>query len=175
MKKTGYITFSAMMGALSVVLMLVSYFPYLTYTVPAFAALFIMVAVIECGTKWATFSYICAAVISLLTAEPEAALLFLCFFGYYPIIKVPLERIKSKVLRITLKALLFNGTILLIYLVIMRILGIDDGFSGGAQYMAYLTLALANGVFWVYDFELLRLSDWYFYKFHNTVSRFLKK
>lgn len=175
MEKTGYITFSAMMAALSVVLMLVSYFPYLTYTVPAFAAIFIMVVVIECGLKWATFSYVSAAVITLLVAEGEAAAFFVCFFGYYPIIKVLLERIKIKPLKIALKLAVFNASVLLVYFVIMRLMGIDAGFEGYGKYMAYAALALGNGVFLLYDFELVRLSNWYYYKFHKTVERLLKK
>ncbi len=175
MKKTGYITFSAMMAALSVVLMLVSYFPYLTYTVPAFAAIFIMVVVIECGLKWATFSYVCAAIISLIVAEAEAAIIFVCFFGFYPIIKVLLERIKIKPLKIALKLAVFNASVLLVYFVIMRLMGIDAGFEGYGKYMAYVALAVGNGVFLLYDFELVRLSNWYYYKFHKTVERLLKK
>lgn len=174
-KQTGYITFSAMMAALAVLLMLVSYFPYLTYTVPAFAALFIMVAVIECGLKWATLSYLSAAIITLILAEAEAAVLFVCFFGFYPIIKVLLERIKIKPLKITVKLAVFNASVLLVYLVVMRLMGIDDGFEGYGKYMAYAALVVGNGVFLIYDSALVRLSYWYYYKFHKTVNKWLKK
>ena len=39
MKNTSKITFSAIMSALAVVIMLISYFPYLTYAIPAIAGL----------------------------------------------------------------------------------------------------------------------------------------
>ncbi len=175
MKKAGHITLGAVLGALAVVVMLVSYFPYLTYAIPALAALFVMVAVIELGPKWALFSYLTAAVLSLLLAEHEAALLFVCFFGYYPIIKLQLERIKSVLLRYIFKFAIFNTAILVVYYVAMRLMGIEDGFGGYTQYMLYAVWALANGVFLLYDYEIVRLSQWYIERLHSRVSRFLRK
>lgn len=175
MKKAGYITFGAVLGALAVVVMLVSYFPYLTYAIPALASLFIMVAVIEMGTKWALFSYVTAAVLTLLLAEHEAALLFVCFFGYYPIIKLPIERIKNIILRYILKLAVFNTAVVLVYSIAMKLMGIDDGFGGYTQYMIYAVWALANGVFVLYDYEIVRLSQWYIERLHSRVSRFLRK
>ena len=175
MKKTGYITFGAVMSALCVVVMLVSYFPYLTYTVPAFAALFVMAVLIEIGIKWAIFTYISAAIISLLIAEPESAMFFAFFFGYYPIVKVFLERIKNKALRIASKILVFNASLLLMYFVIMRLMGIESDFGGYSQYIVYVALVLANVVFFVYDIALKRLSGWYLFKMHPIVKKFLKK
>ena len=55
MKNSKKITFSAIMAALATVIMLVSYFPYLTYAVPAIAGLCIMVVVIEINKKWDIF------------------------------------------------------------------------------------------------------------------------
>ena len=91
MRKTGHITFGAVLAALAVVVMLMSYFPYLTYSIPALAGMFIMVAVIELGNKWALFSYVVSAFLSVLFAEPEAAFLYVFLFGSYPIIKVLIE------------------------------------------------------------------------------------
>ena len=48
--------------------MLLSYFPYLTYAVPAVAGLFIMAAVIEAGYKWALGAYAAASVLVFLFA-----------------------------------------------------------------------------------------------------------
>ena len=164
-----------MMSALCVVLMLVSYFPYLTYTVPAFAALFVMAVLIETGIKWAIFTYISAAVISLLTAEPESAIFFAFFFGHYPIVKVFLERIKNKALRTLSKFLVFNVSLAFMYFLVMRLMGIETDFGGYSQYIVYIALVLANIVFLVYDSALKQLSGWYLFKIHPIVKKFLKK
>jgi hypothetical protein len=81
MKQTGKITLCAMFAALSVVLMLAAYFPYLTYGVPAVASIFVMLAVIEAGKGYASLTYLASAVITLLLAEPEAKMLYVCFLG----------------------------------------------------------------------------------------------
>ncbi len=175
MKKTGNITLGAMLGALSVAVMLVSYFPYLTYSVPAIAGLFIMTAVIEMGTKWALFSYITAAVLTLLLAEPEASLFFVFFFGYYPIVKVPFEKVKKPVLRFVAKFAVFNVAVLLIYFVLMRIMGIDGVFGGYTKYMIYGLWIAANGVFVLYDYMLAVLAQWYLCRIHPVVVKLFKR
>ena len=85
------------MAALASVFMLTSYFPYLTYAIPALAGLFIMVAFIETDIKWAAVTYIASSVLIFFVAEPEAKLLYIMFFGYYPIIKALFERVRSRV------------------------------------------------------------------------------
>ena len=86
-----------------------------------------------------------------------------------------LERIKIKPLKIAVKLAVFNASVLLVYLVVMRLMGIDDGFEGYGKYMAYAALVVGNGVFLIYDSALVRLSYWYYYKFHKTVNKWLKK
>ena len=68
MKKNSKLTLSAMMAALASVFMLLSYFPYLTYAIPALAGLFIMVIVIEIDCKWAIGGYIASAFLVFLLA-----------------------------------------------------------------------------------------------------------
>lgn len=175
MKKAGYVTFGAIMAALSVVVMLVSHFPFLTYSLPAIASVFIMVAVLELGPKWAAGSYVASSFLVWLFAEKEAALLYILFFGYYSIIKVYIERIRNVVLKYVVKLVLFNGVIALIYLLLAGILGIEGEFAGlGTAMLAVLWLA-ANFVFVVYDICLVRLSYFYGLTLHKRVSRYIKK
>ena len=86
------------MAALAVVLMLAAYFPYLTYAIPAFAGLCIMVVLLETGAKWAISAYITSAVLTLLFCEPEAMLMYVFLFGYYPILKAFIEKINKPLL-----------------------------------------------------------------------------
>ena len=91
------------MSALAVVFMLLSYFPYLTYAIPAVAGLFIMATVIEINLKWAFLSYLTSAVLVFLFAEFESRLLYIFFLGYYPILKAIIEKIKKPVIEWILK------------------------------------------------------------------------
>ena len=75
--------------------MLLSYFPYLTYAIPAVAGLFIMAVVIELDVKWAFLSYTSSAVLVFLFAEMESKLMYVFFLGYYPIVKALLERMRK--------------------------------------------------------------------------------
>ena len=82
MKNTGKITLCAIMSALAVVIMLVSYFPYLTYAIPAVAGLCVMVVLIETDYKWAFFCYVTSAVLVFLFAELESKFMYVFFFGF---------------------------------------------------------------------------------------------
>lgn len=125
MKQTVKITLCGILAALSAVFMLLSYFPYLTYAVPAVAGLFIMVAVIEAGYKWALGAYAAASVLVFLFAEPEGKLLYICFFGYYPILKAVFDRRKSRIVEWFLKLAVFNAAIIAVYAVFARLFGVS--------------------------------------------------
>ena len=175
MKTTGKITLSATMAALATVIMLVSYFPYLTYAVPAVAGLFIMISVMEINCKWALLSYISASFFVFLFAEPESKLMFIGFFGFYPILKCLIERINKPVLEWIIKILLFNVCILLIYKVFAKIFMIpEDNLNEFFKYGEIVLLIFANAVFVVFDIALSRMANFYFAKFHFRVSRIFK-
>ena len=175
MKRTKKLTFSAMMAALSAAFMLLSYFPYLTYAIPAAASLFIMAVVIEIDKKWAILSFIASAVIVFLTAEIESKLMFLGFLGYYPILKATVERIRKPVLEWIIKILAFNIAVVVIYFAFSGVLNVsarDFGVLG--EYGIYIILILGNAVFAVYDIALSRLAMAYMYVMHPKVKKILK-
>lgn len=175
MKRTKSITLCGLMAALASLFMLTSYFPYLTYAIPAMAGLFIMVSVIELGVKWAVLTYFASAVIVFLLAEPEAKLLYILFFGYYPILKAVTERQKSRVLEYLIKFLIFNVAIILTYGVFAGIFGIQlDDFGYFGKYTMVILLAVANIVFVLYDKAVSQLAGFYMYRLHSIVKRILK-
>ena len=109
MSNTKKITFCAIMAAIAVVIMLTSYFPYLTYAIPAIASVFILIPTLELGLKWGTITYFVSAIIILLVGEMEAKLLFVIFLGYYPIVKETVERYLSTPLQYIIKFAVFNA------------------------------------------------------------------
>ena len=175
MKKTGKITVCAMMVALASALMLTSYFPYLTYAIPAVAGLFIMVAVIETDVKWATVSYIASAIIVFIMAEPEAKMLYVLFFGYYPIVKSLSERLKSRITEYLLKFLVFNASIIVAYLLMWVLLGISiDEMGEFGKYTAIVMLVAGNIIFPIYDIAVAQVARFYIARVHPAVAKIFK-
>lgn len=162
MKKTKKITFCAMMSALACVFMLTSYFPYLTYAIPAISGLFIMVNVIEFGYKWGFISYFASAFPVFLLAETESKLMYVCFFGFYPIIKAITEKMNKPIFEWIIKFAVFNGGVLAVYLLLSGVFGISlEDFGVLGKYGAYILLALGNAVFVLYDIAVSRMAMFY--------------
>ena len=98
MNKSIRVAFCGIITALCTVLMfLTGLISIGTYALPAFAGILLIVVVIEMGTGWAWPVYIAVSVLSvLLSGDKEAALLFVLFFGYYPILKAVFEKMQKK-------------------------------------------------------------------------------
>ena len=177
MKNTVKLTFSAIMAALSAAVMLTSLFPYLTIAIPAVAGLFVMLVTIELGAKWATLSFLVSAVmVALLPGDIEAKMLYIVFFGYYPVLKAFFEKPKSRVVEYVFKFLTFNAIIVLAYSVIGPIIGLDQSdFGDFGKYTAVILLLVANVVFPIYDLAVSRMAMLYMIRLHKSVSRIISK
>ncbi len=176
MKAANKITLCAVMASLATVIMLVSYFPYLTYAVPAVAGLFVMVVVIEIDCKWAFLSYLSSAFLTFLFAEPESKLMFIGFFGFYPIIKCLIEKLNRPVFEWILKFLVFNVCVITVYKLIARLLGVSfDDMNHIIKYGELILLGMGNFVFVFYDIAVSRLAGLYSEKLHFRISRMLKR
>ena len=157
------------------VFMLMSYFPYFTYAVPAITGLLTMMLVIEINVKWAFAAYIAASVLVFIFAEPESKLMYICLFGYYPIVKALIERINKPVIEWILKLAVFNVAAIMIYAVFAGMFGVSiDDFSTLGKYGAYIFLGFGNAVFVLYDITVSRLSGTYIYRIHPKVKKLLK-
>ena len=175
MKQSKRIAFCGMMSALTVVIMLVSYFPYLTFAVPAVAGLTSCIILIELNSKWSWGSFVSAALLSILLCEKESATLFLCFFGFYPILKSYLEKIKLRAVEYILKFGLFTACVCCAYFVIIKVFGIPmEGMGDFGKYTPIILLALGEVMFFFYDIAITRVVYLYMVKFHDRVQKMLK-
>lgn len=173
MNKTKKITFCAVMAALAAAFMLLSYFPYFTYAIPAVSGLFIMVTVIETDRKWALAAYIASAVPVFIIAESESKLMYILLFGYYPILKAKVETLKKPALEWILKIIVFNIAVLAIYLMFSKLFGISiDDFGELGKYGAYVFLAIGNIVFVIYDIAVSRMAMFYLNIVRPKIKRF---
>lgn len=155
--------------------MLLAYFPYFTYAIPAFAGALFFVINIEAGRKWAVFSYIASAVIVLISCEKESAMLFVGFFGYYPVLKGIFEEYLKPTLSWLVKLVLFNIAAVISYLIIVFVFGIPF-FEGELTASVFLgiMLFLGNIVFVIYDLGLTRIISYYIAVLHPRVNKLFK-
>ncbi|WP_255575713.1 hypothetical protein [Caproiciproducens faecalis] len=147
-----------------------------TYALPAFAGILLIVVVIELGAGWAWPVYLASSLLSLLLAgDKEAAMLFIIFFGYYPILKAYFERIHQRFLSWLLKFAVFNAAMILGFFLSIKVLGVpEDSFTVFGVYLPWAFLAAGNCVFVVYDYAISSLVGMYFQRFHRFVGKWLK-
>ncbi len=175
MKSSKKIALSGMISALAVVIMLIAYFPYLTYALPAIAGVLFSVIMIEINSKWALGSFASAAILSLVLCEKESSFLFVAFFGYYPVLKAYLERIPSRVVEYIVKFIVFNAATVASYLVIIYVFRIPiEDMGAFGRYTILILLGMGNVMFVVYDMAVSKLIDEYMFKLHRRVGRMLK-
>ncbi|MGX8710674.1 hypothetical protein ACRQU7_08985 [Caproiciproducens sp. R1] len=147
-----------------------------TYALPAFAGILLIVVVVELGVGWAWPVYLASSVLSLLLAgDKEAAMLFVVFFGYYPILKAQIEGMHRRVLSYFLKFGVFNAAMILGFFLSIRVLGVpEDSFTVFGIYLPWVFLVAGNFVFAVYDYAISSLVALYFQRFHRYVGKWLK-
>lgn len=119
------IALCGMLGALSVVLLLVgSALQLATYAAPMLAAFLLIPVLEEYGTRYALLTYGTVSVLSLLLV-PETELVFFYIFvmGYYPVLQRALQAVHNTVLRWFVKFIVFNAATVLVYLVLFALFG----------------------------------------------------
>ena len=168
MRKSTQVALGGLASSLCLVLMFMTgLFPFATYALPAMAGIILIIIVIENGPSTAWLVYAAVSMLSMFVVpDKEAALIFIAFFGYYPILKQAIEKnIKFKPFQIILKFLTFNTAIITMYTILIKFIGASEaiaemGALGTAG--AILLLVLGNITFVIYDFALTLLITVYF-------------
>lgn len=167
MKKLSFnIALGGIISALCILLMfLVGVLPFFVYAFPMLCSLLVCIVYYECGLKTSLVTYISVSVLSLiLSPDKESVIIFAAFFGYYPIAKIYIDRLSSKLVRIILKLAIFNASVVAAYYALISIFGVVDmtEMSGDfGKYGAVVLLALGNFTLIVYDIAIKRLSNKY--------------
>ena len=168
MRKSTQVALGGLASSLCLVLMFMTgLFPFATYALPAMAGIILIIIVIENGPSTAWLVYTAVSLLSMFVVpDKEAALIFIAFFGYYPILKQSIEKhIKFKPLQLVIKFIIFNTAIILMYTVLIRFIGATEAIMEmGAMGRAgeILLLVMGNITFAIYDFALTLLITVYF-------------
>ena len=163
--QTKKLTVCAMLSALGVVLLwLGSAIEVVDISMAVVASLFCVFAVIEYGgvAPWLIFA-VTGVLSLLLLPQKTPAVLYLLFFGYYPIIKEKLEK-KRRMIAWIGKEIVFNGALFLL-LILSRFFLL--GSAAEPLWIFVAVVVLAEITFPVDDIALTRLISFYLYRLRD--------
>ena len=157
----------SMMAALSVVIMILGGVLGLgMYASPMIAGFCIMYIGREHGAKYQWLVWAAVSLLSfILVPNAEENLMYLCFFGLYPILWPGFEKLSPK-LRWVCKLLYFNLMIIAVEALVMLVLVPE---TMGAVMLITLLL-MGNVIFLCYDFLIPR-ADVLFRKYLGNLKR----
>ena len=125
--------------------------PVATFVCPMLCTLMLFVVLRLCGRRVTWTWYGAVAVLSLLLSPDKEAAAVFVFLGYYPIVKPWLD---GRKLAWLWKGLLFNGSVALMYFLLLRLLGmgeLGEEFAGLGTVMLLVLLAMGNVTFFLLD------------------------
>ena len=177
MKQSSKTALGGIVSALSVVLMLMTaVIPFMSYALPLIAGALLILMVIEINKSWAFIVYAAVSLLAVFVVpDKEAAVFYVAFFGYYPIIKSTLEKHLPRVVEWIVKFAIFNFAVIAAYFFTVKVLGIPfDDIGEWGRYGMLVLLAVANVTFLVYDIMLTKLVTLYLYKFRKSFKKIFK-
>jgi len=168
-KKTRKITLPALFSAITVVILyFASIWPTGQVGLVAVASLFAAAAVIETGLVSGVYVYaVSSALGMLLIPNRVAALIYILFFGYYPIVKSLVERIRGTALQWILKLLVFNVSLAAVWFLFREIV-FDFGDSAPGVVIVFLG---GSAVFAMFDYGFTKVIWLYI----NRISKYTHK
>ena len=177
MRPAGKVALGGMMGALSLMCLMRSFIPSTEYMMPAIAGALLLPVVVECGRRWGLMVYAVTAILALLfTPMLEPRVLYVAFFGYYPVLKAALEGQPLRWLEWVGKLAVFNGSVCLSYWLMLQFMGLDPAvFEIFGVNLPLMLLALGNLVFLMYDKLLSLLVTQYWRRLHGVFARLFKR
>lgn len=145
----------------------------LELAITAVAGLFIAAAVIEYGLGAGAACYAVASFLCLLLApEKEAALLFACLFGHYPLLKSVIETQKwSKPAEWISKIAVFNISAGVVYLILLVTGLLPKDMWGYTAILYAAGILVLNAVFVLYDVALGQLITFYRLRIRNKLRK----
>lgn len=163
-------------GLSAALMMLSSVIPFLTYAIPAMAAILVMFMKIECDWKWGLGVYFGTAIVSaLVVPEKEAVAIYIALIGYYPLLKTLFDKL-PKIVGYIVKAVFFVGITVATYYIIMHVFGISTELLEDTQgFMIPLLVVLGLAAFIMYDIAIEKLEISYYRKWQKQLRKLFKK
>ena len=154
-----HIAFGGMFAAVAMVIMnFGSLIPVATFVCPMLCMMILAFVRKMCGQRIAWAWYGAVAILTLIMAPDKEAAAVFAFLGFYPIVKIKLDKIPFG---FAVKLTLFNVLILLMYALLIHLFGMAQI---AAEYremgiaMTAVMLILGNVAFFLLDHVLSRFS-----------------
>ena len=183
-QKTKKMTVSAMLSALGVALLFISgLIETLDLSMAALASFFCIFAVIEIGGAypWLIFA-VTGALSFIIMPQNTGGWFYILFFGYYPILKEKIEKLKIPIAW-AIKLVLVNVAMIVCVVIasfvfyggnmISAIIGLFGAEDFG-KFTVIIIYSLINVVFVIYDVALTRIISFYFIRLRHRF-KFLTK
>lgn len=150
-------------------------FPALSIVLPMISGIFMMIIVSEVSISWAFLTYIAISLLSLIiTFDKEAVLLFIMFFGHYPILRFIINRIRSKFIRRFIKISVFNICVISFFLLTTYIMGMTDFLKeirDIGKYGIPIILFFVNFIFVLYEYNLNIFYELYISRLKPVINK----
>lgn len=172
-----------MATALSVVLLLLTMFDILSISVAAMASLIIMVCVMELSRGWALGVWAATSIIGFLVVpNKEGVLLYIAFFGYYPILKGIIEsKIKNRILEYVIKLTIYNAAVFAAEYILFKVMNIPlteflDVKEGSwlAQHIMPILFVAVNVLFFMLDYLYTAFATLYLHRWQKRFRKLFK-
>lgn len=175
MKYAGKVALCGLSTALAAGCMLLSAIPATEYAVPVIAGLLLLPVILEVGPKAGWAVYAASAVLTLLLAPLwEPKLLFVLFFGYYPVVKCYADRL-NRPLGWLLKFGIFNVAMVATYLLLQLMSGLpSDAFVLFGVSVPLVFLLVGNLLLPLYDRAINVVIRFYCVRLQRSMRRIFK-
>ena len=168
MNKTKQISLCAMLSAMGVVMLWIgSFVEVADISMAVVASMLCVFAVIEYGkgAPWLVFS-VTALLSLLLLPNKSPALMYALFFGFYPILKEYLEKLRRWISWVC-KLGIFNVCLAVIVMASRIVLAEDISLPAELYIIGFV---IAQAMFVLYDVALTRLISFYIYSVRKRLG-----
>lgn len=166
MVKTSYLTNGAILTSLTVILFLLSrIFTTADLTLLTLSSVIICISIIKFGKRSSMLVLISSIITSIISGVIEYSIIYLIFFGTYPLIKFNIEQINNILLEFILKIIYFNLLfILVLYTYLKFFLPININFN-----ILIIVCVFGSLLFLMYDIFLTQIIRYIY------LNKFIKK
>ena len=148
---------SGLLAALAVTIMCIGgIIPIATYVCPVICMVLSCLVLSNCGKRYAWICYVSICILSLILAPDKEAAMLYVFLGYYPLIKVHIEKTS---ISLVLKFFYFNAAIFLLYGLLIFVMGLSSlyaEFTSAGIFGLAMLIILGNITFFLLDKALSR-------------------
>lgn len=157
MIRTSKITKGSILVSINIILFLLCKIINITdLTLLTFSSLIICLSIIKFGTKYSFLILISSTITSITFGLIEYSLIYVIFFGSYPILKFYIENFNTVVIEIFLKLTYFNILFLLIFFTYLKLFfPIKITFI-----IVLLSCIISSFLFLIYDLMLTKIINY---------------